>query len=179
MEAVLSGMRQSNYTTVGIRTREFPDVTTTESHCPNAFYFESFNGTSLKKSNNLRFSYTCNSIKHPQFDASVLHAATTLAQLSDKDGNHTVGNMVSSLAHFQGGAAAFPLILNLPGQPLHVRSGYSTKGSNTSMELQFKNVRPKTESEASQDVATISTFVAVQTKKQLRIAAHRQISVDH
>ena len=179
VESVLSGMRQSNYTTVGIRSREFAEATTTEPHCPNAFYFESFNGTSLKKSNNLRFSYTCNSIKHPQFDASVLDAATTLAQLSDKVGNHSVGNMVSSLAHFQGGAAAFPLILNLPGQPLHVRSGYSTKGSNTSLELQFKNITPKTAAAAPQDVATISTFVAVQTKKQLRIAAHRSIAVDH
>ena len=90
-----------------------------------------------------------------------------------------LGNMVSNLAHFQGGAAAFPLILNLPGQPLHVRSGYSTKGSNTSMELQFKNLTPKTAAAASQDVATMSTFVAVQTKKQLRIAAHRSIAVDH
>ena len=111
-----------------------------------------------------------------------MDAAATTVLMADKMDKYHSGNMITSLPHFQNGAAIFPLILGLPGQPLNVRHGYDSRGSNTSFELEFKEIQVPVASAAntaSQRPASVSTVVVAQVKKQLRLASNRQIAVDH
>ena len=184
VEAVLAGMRLANYSDAGVRAREFEEAELTEKFCPAHFYFESFNntGNNDRKKGTLTFQYSANGIKHPQFPASVTDAAAQTVLMADKMDKYHSGNMITSMPHFNKGAAIFPLILGLPGQPIHVRHGYDSRGSNTSFELEFRNVTVPTGSGpdvASQRPSQVSTVVAAQVKKQLRLASNRQIAVDH
>ena len=86
--------------------------------------------------------------------------------------------MITSLGHFQTGCAVFPLVLNMPGEPMHVRTGYDSRGANTSFEVEFRNITPIAQNDDTQDTGLMSAFVAAQTKRQLRIAANRQVAFD-
>ena len=112
-----------------------------------------------------------------------MDAAAHTVLMADKMDKYHSGNMITSLPHFQKGAAIFPLILGLPGQPLNVRHGYDSRGSNTSFELEFKEIKVPDQAvdanPAAQRPASVSTVVAAQVKKQLRLASNRQIAVDH
>lgn len=185
VETVLAGMRLSNYSNGGVRARAFQDASLTEKICPAYFYFESFNATggNDRLKGKLTYQYSANGIKHPQFPGSVMDAAAHTVLMADKMDKYHSGNMITSLPHFQNGAAIFPLILGLPGQPLNVRHGYDSRGSNTSFELEFKEITVPDQGVAanppSQRPASVSTVVAAQVKKQLRLASNRQIAVDH
>ena len=74
-----------------------------------------------------------------------------------------------------------PLILCFPGQPVNVRSGFNSKGTNTNLEFEVSGISAKTipAGNASQLSDKISTFIAVQTTAQLRISGNRQIAVDY
>ena len=72
-----------------------------------------------------------------------------------------------------------PLILNLPGQSLNVRSGFNSRGTNTNLEFELKGLQLSTAAAATQIPDQLSTFVVAQTMAQLRIAGNRQIAVDH
>ena len=186
VETVLAGMRRSNYADPGIKSRALIGASQTESIVPNAFAFLSFkkdlftNPKSISSNAGLTMTcqYTANGIKHPQYPMSPLNACHHLALMDNKIAKYSSGNMITSLSHFQTGCAVFPLVLNLPGEPLHVRTGYDSRGANTSFEVEFRNIEPITANAGAQEPAFISTFIAAQTKRQLRIAANRQVAYD-
>ena len=72
-----------------------------------------------------------------------------------------------------------PLILNLPGQSLNVRSGFNSRGTNTNMEFEVQGLALPGVDAATQVPADLSTFVVAQTTAQIRIGGNRQIAVDH
>ena len=72
-----------------------------------------------------------------------------------------------------------PLILNLPGQSLNVRSGFNSRGTNTNMEFEVQGLALPAADAATQVTVDLSTFVVAQTTSQIRIAGNRQIAVDH
>ena len=87
--------------------------------------------------------------------------------------------MVTSLTHFNNGMAVFPLVLNMPGQPLNVMSGYDSRRNSTQIEFIVKGQVPPVADNDSGVTASISTFVVLETTAQLRISAGRQTSVQY
>ena len=85
--------------------------------------------------------------------------------------------MITSLTDWNQGKALIPLQLCMPGQPIHVQSGYNSRGNNTQFSVSLQGqVVPAADADA-QVTAAISSLVVVETTAQLRIAGAKQISV--
>ena len=180
VNAIFAGMRSANHTTAGVRTRQYVNAATnrTDPNCSNALYFRAFNNET-KKRGNMRYTFTVNNVRYPQFDGDILNAAADLSLYTNQVHKHDAGHMVTSLDEYQNGKCVIPLILNLPGQALNIRSGFNSRGAQTNMEFEVKGLTPLTPDANSQTVGEISTFIAVQTTAQLRIAGSRQVATDH
>ena len=90
------------------------------------------------------------------------------------------GHSVTSLSHYQTGMCVIPLVLNLPGNALNVRSGFNSRGTNCNLELELKGLTlPTADPGATEVTDQLSTFVVAQTTAQLRIAGNRQLAIDH
>ena len=180
IDTCMAAMRYSNYTTAGIKSRAMTGAFS-EAAAPNAFFFHSFsaNNGNQKKRGDLRYTWSCNNVKHPQYDADILGAAADLSLLTDRTTLDKGGHSVTSLQHYQNGMCVIPGIFNLPGNSLATRTGFNSRGANTNMEFEVKGLAAPTADAASQVPADLTSFVVVQTTAQLRIAGNRQISVDH
>ena len=86
-----------------------------------------------------------------------------------------MGHSVTSFEHYQNGMFVIPLVLNLPGQSLNVRSGFNSRGTNTKMEFEVKGLQLPQQTL----LRKFSSFVVAQTTAQIRIGGNRQIAVDH
>jgi len=121
-----------------------------------------------------------NGIRHPQFDGDLLNAACDLSLVADKMTLDKQGHSVTSLSHYQTGMCVIPLVLNLPGNALNVRSGFNSRGTNCNLELELKGLTlPTADPGATEVTDQLSTFVVAQTTAQLRIAGNRQLAIDH
>ena len=108
-----------------------------------------------------------------------MDAVHDLSYITDKVHASSPGHMCTSLTHFNQGMAVFPLVLNMPGQPLNVMSGYDSRGNSTQIEFIVKGQVPPVADPATGTTASISTFVVLETTAQLRISAGRQTSVQY
>ena len=184
IDSCMAVMRYSNYNSAGIIGRATTGGAFTEQAIPNAFYFDSFSGGSAvnnkKSRGDLRYHWSVNNVRHSQFDTDILNAACDLSLLTDRVTMDKMGHSVTSLSHYQTGMCVIPLVLNLPGQSLNVRSGFNSRGPNTNMEFEVKGLAlPTATPNTTQLTDTLSTFVVAQTSAQLRIGGNRQVAVDH
>ena len=184
IDTCLAVTRYANYQTPGIIGRRTVGAAFAEASIPNHFYFHSFSGgaavTNKYKVGNLRYNWTVNGIRHPQFDADLLTAAADLSLVGDKMTLDRPGHSVTSLSHYQTGMCVIPLTLNLPGNALNLRTGYNTRGTNCNMELELKGLELPAATPTTTGVTDqLSTFVVAQATSQLRIGGNRQIAVDH
>ncbi len=108
-----------------------------------------------------------------------MNAACDLSLLTDRTTMDKMGHSVTSFEHYQNGMFVIPLILNLPGQSLNVRSGFNSRGTNTNMEFEVQGLALPGADPNTQIPADLSTFVVAQTTAQIRIGGNRQIAVDH
>ena len=69
-----------------------------------------------------------------------MNAACDLSLLTDRTTMDKMGHSVTSFEHYQNGMFVIPLILNLPGQSLNVRSGFNSRGTNTNMEFEVQGL---------------------------------------
>ena len=99
----------------------------------------------------LRYQYSINNIQHPQFEASILGAASELAGVADAG----KGNLITSLTDFNAGKCVIPLQLCMPNQPINIKSGYNSRGSSTQFSVSLKGLTPLPEHLASQISSTI------------------------
>jgi len=184
VDTCLAVTRYSNYQSPGMIGRKTVGAAFAEAAIPNHFYFPSFSGgdavSNKYKAGDLRYNWTVNGIRHPQFDASLMTAACDLSMIGDKMSLDKAGHSVTSLSHYQTGLCVIPLVLNLPGNALNVRSGYNTRGTNCNLEFELKGLQmPSPTPGGTEITASLSTFVVAQATSQLRIAGNRQIAVDH
>jgi hypothetical protein len=173
IDRIYAVMRDSNYQTPGIRTQGYTGASLSDSMCSNALHFKSYND-SLASKGSLRYQYSINNIQFPQFEASILGAASELAGIAD----HGKGNLITSLTDFNVGKAVIPLQLCL-NQPINIQSGYNSRGSSTQFSVSMKGITTPAAHQISQISSTISTLVVVETTAQLRIGAGRQVAVSH
>lgn len=176
------GQRDSNYTETGIRTRA-TTASNSDAHVPNYFCFKSFNNSDTKRGT-MKYFFTCNSVKYPQFDADILHAAEQVRYISDKMDQKSTGNMITSLAHYQKSHCIIPLCLSMTGHGPEVMSGFDSRSSNTSLDFTTLALTMPTAAHAAdtadaQITDKVSTFAVVETTSQLRISLGRQLSIAH
>ena len=178
IDAGYAVFRDSNYQTRGIKTQLFTGVTLGDTSCANAFFFKSFNDADANVGA-LRYNWRVGSVLYPQSEATLMDAAFDLSYITDKTSPGSGGHMVTSLTHYQNGMCVIPLVLNMPGQPLHVTSGYDSRGNSTQIEFIVKGQTPPTADPATGTTAAISTMVVLESTCQMRISAGRQVSVQY
>ena len=167
--------RDSNHQTVGVRGFQM-DATLSDNLGSNALRFRNFND-STTKAGSLRYQFSINNVKRPQFRASTLDALADLAHAGDKVHDDSSGNLVTSLAQYSDGLFVCPLQLSHPGEPIAVQSGYNSKGINTMMTWEVSGQTVPTANAAAQTTAAISTFVVAETTAQLRCSLGRNLAI--
>ena len=176
-DALYAVFRDGNYMTAGIKGHAYTGASLTDAHCANAFFFKSFNDSNTKRGS-LAYKWTVANVSYPQYDADILDAASDLSLVTNQLHTHDRGHMVTGLAEFNQGKCIIPLILNMPGQGIHVASGYNCKGSNTQFSLDMKGqVVPTPGPNTTQATNQISTLVVAETTAQMRIMGARSVTV--
>ena len=177
IDSIYAVCRDGNYQTAGIKARNYVGVG--DGKAANAFYFKAFNGVVTTARGTVRYQWMVNNVQHPMYQADVLDATSDLIMLTDQHGLSGRGNMVTSLHDYVSGKAVFPLVLNMPSNPVAVMSGYNSRGNNSQLSFSISGQTVPTAVPASQTTAAISTFVVVETTAQLRIAGAKQIAVSY
>ena len=168
--------RDSNYQSAGIKARELPGASLTDSNTSNFFHFKSFNSSNVTRGT-LRYQYSVNNVPRPVYQADCLDAAHELTMMTDSTGLTGRGNMITSLTDWNVGKAIIPLQLSMPGQPVNVKSGYNSRGNNTQFSVSLQGQVVPAANAASQVSAAISTLVIVETTCELRIAGAKMVAV--
>jgi hypothetical protein len=174
IDRIYTVMRDSNYQTPGIRTQGYTGASLSDSMCSNGLHFKSYNDSVVAKGS-LRYQYSINNIQFPQFEASILGAASELAGVA----NVGAGNLITSLTDFNVGKCVIPLQLCMPNQPINIKSGYNSRGSSTQFSVSLKGLTTPTEHIDSQISSTISSLVCVETTAELRIGSGRSVAISH
>ena len=177
IDSIYAVCRDSNYQTAGIKARNYVGVG--DGHVANAFCFKAYNGAVTTARGAVRYNWTVNNVQHPMYQADILDATSDLINLTNQHGHGGRGNMVTSLNDFVNGKAVFPLVLNMPSNPIAVQSGYNSRGNNSQLSFSISGQTMEAASDAAQTSATLSTFVVVETTARLIISGAKQLSVSY
>lgn len=168
--------RDNNYSSKGIKARNYSGAYLNDSKCANFYHFKAYNGPITTASGDTRYQWQVSNVSHPQHQATLVDAAATLVSCVDTHGLEGRGNMISSLADYYDGKCVIPLILNFPG-PTNVSSGFNSKGASVSFNLKMSGQTIDAANAASQISGSISTYVLAECTSTLLIAAGRSLSV--
>jgi hypothetical protein len=106
----------------------------------------------------------------PQYLQSIEDAACDVAFAWDKCGQGAMGIIPTTRANFKTGFFQVPLVLNHPsGMGLSVRSGYNSRGVNSTMIWTLYNIAPGVD---------YNNIVVVGTTAQLKIGIGRSLAID-
>ena len=122
---------------------------------------------------NLQYQWSINNVLSPQYLAYVEDAMVESAFVWDKVGQGSQGIIPTTRANFKTGFFNIPLRLNHPtGMGLNVRSGYNSRGVNSTMLLNLYSIPSATLP------ATYNNIVVVGTTAQLKIGIGRSLAID-
>lgn len=122
---------------------------------------------------NLQSQFSCNNVLMPQYLESIEDAACDVAFVWDKVGQHADGIIPTTRANYKTGFFEVPLVLNHPsGMGLSVRSGYNSRGVNSTMIWSLYNIPSATLP------ASYNNIVVVGTTAQLKIGIGRSLAID-
>jgi hypothetical protein len=141
----------------------------------NFLSFQSFDpDTSISApTSNLQWQYSINNVLMPQYLAFIEDAMNDVAYKWDKVGQQADGIIPTTRENFKTGFFQIPLCLNHPsGMGLSVRSGYNSRGVNSTMLLTLSNIP------AGTLPANFNNIVVAQTTAQLKIGIGRSLSID-
>ena len=169
-------MRDGNYQTAGIRTRQFTGAEFSDANSSNFLHFKSFNSSTTQRGN-LQYQWSVNNVMHPVYRADALDAVHELLMCSDQHGHTGRGNMICSLQDWNVGKCIVPLQMCMPGQPINLMSGYNSRGNNTQFSVSIAGQDVPAANAASQVTDQVSSMVICETTAQLLIAGAKQISV--
>jgi len=130
-------------------------------------------GVNVVPVSNMQYQFSINNVLIPQYLAYVEDAMADMPYVWDKVGNDAKGIIASTRNNFKTGFFEVPLVLNHPsGMGLSVRSGYNSRGINSTMLLNFYNIPGATLP------ASYNNIVVVGTTAQLKIGVGRALAVD-
>ena len=152
------------------------DATFTDNIGSNALRFRSFDSETTKEGN-LRYQFSINNVKTPQYRAGVRDSLFDVAYANNKVHDGSQGTLVTSMAQYHDGLFVIPLLLNHQGEPLAVMSGYNSKGINTMMTLEVSGQTMPTASATAQTTAAISSFIVAETTAELRVSLGKSVAI--
>jgi len=122
---------------------------------------------------NLQSQYSINNVLMPQYLEFIEDAAADIAFAWDKVGRGAMGIIPTTRENFKKGFFEVPLVLNHPsGMGLSVRSGYNSRGVNSTMIWNLYNIPSATLP------ASYNNIVVVGTTAQLKIGVGRSLAID-
>ena len=177
IDKMYATFRDSNAKFSGIRGHEMPDAAFTDNGVANAFRFMSFDSTS-SRAGSMRYVWSVNNVRTPQYQADVRDALFDLAYTNNKVYDDSSGTLVTAMSQFHQGLFVIPLILNHPGEPIAVRSGYDSRGVNSIMTLEVSGQAiPVAEPTTTQATSSISSFVVCETTAELKVGLGKSVAI--
>lgn len=180
VDVLYTVFQHSSYNTPGMPGHNYSsDVAFSDNNCSNQLFFPSGNGTNTKKVDKLKYQYFVNNVPQSSFQSNVLDAAADLTLLCDRTSLTSSGCLITSLGDFQTGKAIYPCILNMQENPSFVRSGYSCRGSNSSVSVQFQGMTmPAADSTRGID-GKISMLTVAECSQVMHIKGGRQLQIEY
>ena len=119
----------------------------------------------------LKTQFSINNVLMPQYLQSIEDCACDVAFVWDKVGRGAMGIIPTTRENFKTGFFEVPLTLNHPsGMGLSVRSGYNSRGVNSTMIWNLQDITSLP--------ATYNNIVVVGTTAQLKIGVGRSLAID-
>jgi len=121
----------------------------------------------------LKTQFSINNVLMPQYLQSIEDCACDVAFVWDKVGRGAMGIIPTTRENFKTGFFEVPLTLNHPsGMGLSVRSGYNSRGVNSTMIWNLYDIPSATLP------ASYNNIVVVGTTAQLKIGVGRSLAID-
>ena len=132
IDKMYATFRDSNHQTVGVKGHTMPGATFSDLGVSNASRFMSFDN-STSRAGTLRYQYSINNVRSPQYRADISDALFDVSYVNNKVYDDSPGTMITAMSQFHEGMFIVPLLLNHPGEPIACKSGYDSRGINTSL----------------------------------------------
>jgi len=176
IDAMWNGFRGGNYQSVGnpaIQTADAFGSTTAVAYW-NAFGSFDPDTSSIAPVSNLQYQWSINNVLYPQYFARIEDAMEDIAYVHDKVGQQSSGIVPNTRQNFKRAYCELPLTLCHPsGMGLAVRSGYNSRGVNSTM---LSTVNGQTFTPVS--AVGYNNVVVVKTTAQLKIGIGRSLAID-
>ena len=191
VDALYSIMRKSSYAStkqpaVAYEAKSKTEVTLTENKAfrPGYFCFKSCDATlaastdPLRENLNyvdgtLRYHFTVNNVRHPQWAAPVSNAIFDVAYAVDKFRMEHPGNLLFSREDFHNVNGVYTCCLSVPGERYGVRSGYDSRGISSQFTFDSINMKPPDGN------TSYSGMMIAECTQELRVAAGKNVAVSH
>ena len=176
IDKMYATFRDSNHQTVGVKGHAMAGAVFSDVGVANAFRFMSFD-SSTSRAGALRYQYSVNNVRSPQYRADINDALFDVAYVNNKVHDDSPGTMITAISQFHQGMFVIPLLLNHPGEPIAVKSGYDSRGVNTMMTLEVSGQTVPPQSDAAQTTAALSSFVVCETTAELKVGLGKSVAI--
>ena len=150
-----------------------------DAHTSNQLFFTSGNGSNSHKVGGLKYQYFINNVPQASFMSNVLDAAADLCLIGDRTASTSSGHMITSLDDFQTGKTIFPCVLNMQENMSNVRTGYSCRGSNSSVSVNFTGLTMPTVAANLGIDGKISMLTVAECSQVMHIRGGRQLQIEY
>lgn len=180
VDVLYTVFQNSNFNTNGIPGYTYSGVSSlSDAACSNQLFFTSCNGASTSKVGGLKYQYFINNVPQSSFQSNVLDAAADLSLIGDRTTLQSNGHMITSLADFQTGKAIYPCILNMQENPSFVRTGYSCRGSNSSVSVSFTGLTAPSADDTRGIDGKVSMLTVAECSQVMHIKGGRQLQIEY
>jgi hypothetical protein len=176
IDSIFGSLRPATYNAIGQPATQVYAANTGGYVC-NYLAFQCFDpDTDISTpTSNIQTQFSINNVLMPQYLELVEDVACDVAFNWDKVGQHSDGIIPTTRANFKTGFFQVPLLLNHPsGMGLSVRSGYNSRGVNSTMIWSLYGISPG----AGSLPASFNNTVVVATTAQLKIGVGRSLAID-
>ena len=174
IDKVYGVLRDTNYLDTGVKSYDLTDASSEglgDAHVANAFRFRTY-----ENGDNLRWSWSCNNVQHPQFGKS-LEALADIHYAADKLGPMAQGTLCSDRAWFKEAWASFPSVEHEHGHGCRVSKWVQSLGINTQFALKMSGLTTPTASPRRAKPRTVRASW-LQSTQVLNVGIGKAVSVD-
>ena len=180
IDEMWGSLRPSTYNQAGQLALSVPQTNGGGYVC-NYLAFKSYDPDTnvYTPTSNLQYQWSLNNVLSPQYLAYVEDAMAEVPYVWDKVGQGAQGIIPTTRANFKTGFFQVPLRLNHPtGMGFNVRSGYNSRGVNSTMLFNIYGVSPTSTTGGGTTTSDWNNIVVVGTTAQLKIGLGRSLAID-
>lgn len=171
IDKLFAVQRPSTYSSLGFSAVDLGVSNFGDRYVANHFAFPLYDSLT-DKNGTLRYNWSINNVKHPQYQARALEAARDVAFVQDKLHDKSAGHLIGTIDAYKAGYGIVPLTLCHPDQPVSVQSGYNSKGINTQLTFEMTGL-------SNVPAAGFQSLVVVETTAQMRVSSGKNLAVAH